>query len=167
MNMNNIPQTPYLAVIGDVGPNWIGWVVDLGTSVVVTGQTADEVTQALAEALTELSLYGDKPLPPAMAKEVPTDAAALTADLTKPETRWVVPAPANPLSVSLHHAVIASGLTMTELAKLCGTSRSALNRLTDPFYWAHNMIGVYTLCKVLGVKVIITLVPNATAEAAD
>ena len=45
----------------------------------------------------------------------------------------------NPVSLEIEQALSAAGLSQAELARRIGSSRSAVSRLINPFYWGHSL----------------------------
>ncbi|EDY18951.1 transcriptional regulator, XRE family [Chthoniobacter flavus Ellin428] len=53
-----------------------------------------------------------------------------------------------------------SGLNQLDLARMMGTSRSAIYRLEDPRYWGHSLPVLRRLAAAVGTRVEIRFVPN-------
>jgi transcriptional regulator with XRE-family HTH domain len=63
------------------------------------------------------------------------------------------------VGMALYQARTAAGLTQVELAKLVGTSPSAISRLEDADYQGHSMAMLRKIAKALGKRVELRFVP--------
>lgn len=70
--------------------------------------------------------------------------------------------PLNPVSLMLREAVVASGLTQTEVAERAGILQPALARLIDPLYQRHTFASVRQVAQALGLELDIRLRPSGS-----
>jgi antitoxin HicB len=77
------------------------------------------------------------------------------------EVVWVEPAKLNPVSLELDRAIRAAGLSEAEVARRTGTSRAAMTRVTNPFYWGHSLNTLRKLADALGVQLEVSLKARA------
>lgn len=67
--------------------------------------------------------------------------------------------PLNPVSLMLREAVVASGLSQTEVAERAGMLQPSLARLIDPHYHRHSVASVRQVARALGLELDIQLRP--------
>jgi predicted RNase H-like HicB family nuclease len=116
------------------------------------------VAQSLALQLLDLAERGLEPPPP-------SDPAALELSAFEPEEPFEIvviePAPTNPVSLEIERAIRETGLSEADVARRMGTSRAAMTRITDPFYWGHSLRTLTKLAKALDAELEIQLKPKA------
>ena len=128
-----------------------GFVPDLPV-IVVAGEGRDEIVRLASEAIA-LRLYGLE----RDGEEWPTPSPVESIECEECEEPWEVvlvePAEVNPVSLRLADAIQSARLTKAEVARRLGVSRQSIHRLTDPFYFNHNMRSLNRVAKVLGLGV--------------
>jgi antitoxin HicB len=120
---------------------------------VVSKPNRDAVLESLREGLALALLHleeEEKPIPKPKAKESKKQSLS-------DEFIWLEPAPVNPVSLEVESYIKSLGISQAEAARRIGTSRAALNRLTNPFYWGHNVSSLRQLTQTLGGTVEIRL----------
>jgi antitoxin HicB len=128
---------------------------------VVSKPTKEAVIESLREglALAFLHLEGErKPIPKSKTKEGKKESSS-------DEFVWLEPAPVNPVSLEVEDFIKSLGISQAEAARRIGTSRAALNRLTNPFYWGHNISSLRQITETLGGKVEVKLYPTASRSS--
>lgn len=105
------------------------------------------VAQGLALQLLDLAERG-------LAPPQPSDPEALDLSDFEPEETFEVvmqgPAPMNSVSLLIERAIAEAGLSEAEVARRAGTSRAAMTRVTDPFYWGHSLATLNKIAAALG-----------------
>ncbi len=139
-------QYPVL-IEGGIG----GYVPDLPI-IVVVGKGRDEVlrlaSEAIALRLYDLERDGEEWPPPSPVESIECE------ECEEPwEVVLVEPAEVNPVSLRLADAIRSARLTKAEVARRLGVSRQSVHRLTDPFYFNHNMRSLHRVAEVLGLGV--------------
>ena len=124
-----------------------GYVPDLPI-IVVAGKGRDEVLRLASEAIA-LRLYDLE----RDGEEWPTPSPVESIECEEWEVVLVAPAEANPVSLELADAIQSARLTKAEVARRLGVSRQSIHRLTDPFYFSHNMRSLHRVAEVLGLGV--------------
>ena len=128
-----------------------GYVPDLPI-IVVTGKGRDEVLRLASEAIA-LRLYDLE----RDGEEWPAPSPVESIECEECEEPWEVvlvePAEVNPVSLKLADAIQSARLTKAEVARRLGVSRQSIHRLTDPFYFSHNMRSLHRVAEVLGLGV--------------
>jgi DNA-binding XRE family transcriptional regulator len=66
----------------------------------------------------------------------------------------------NDAAWKIHRLRTQSGLNQLDLARLMGTSRSAIYRLEDPDYWGHSLPVLRRLAAAVGTQLEIRFVPH-------
>lgn len=120
---------------------------------VVSKPTREAVIESLREGLALAFLHLEeegKPIPKPKTREGKKESAT-------DEFVWLEPAPVNPVSLEVEGFIKSLGISQAEAARRIGTSRAALNRLTNPFYWGHNVSSLRQLTETLGGKVEVKL----------
>ncbi len=125
-----------------------GYVPDLPV-IVVAGEGPDEVLRLASEAIA-LRLYD-------LERDGEEWPAPSPVESIECEESWEVvlvePAEVNPVSLRLADAIQSARLTKTEVARRLGMSRQSIHRLTDPFYFNHNMRSLNRVAELLGLGV--------------
>ena len=125
-----------------------GYVPDLPV-IVVAGEGRDEVLRLASEAIA-LRLYDLE----RDGEEWPVPSPVESIECEEPwEVVLVEPAEVNPVSLRLADAIQSARLTKTEVARRLGMSRQSIHRLTDPFYFNHNMRSLNRVAELLGLEV--------------
>jgi transcriptional regulator with XRE-family HTH domain len=70
------------------------------------------------------------------------------------------------VSILVHEARIAAGLSQEELATLIGTRKSAISRLEDADYKGHSLAMLRRIAEALDLELRIELVPRNKKKAA-
>jgi antitoxin HicB len=120
---------------------------------VISKPTKEGVIESLREGLALAFLHlqeEGKPIPKPKTKEGQKESSS-------DEFVWLEPAPVNPVSLEVERYIKSLGISQAEAARRIGTSRAALNRLTNPFYWGHNVSSLRQLTEALGGKVEVKL----------
>lgn len=126
----------YLTIINSGERNWNALVPELHC--VGTAPGRDDLIRQTREAIA-LALEDQPEHQPRLRGRDDLDAGLL-ADLDgSEELLWLTPAEMNPVSLEIEQALEKAGITQAELARRLGTSRSAVNRLVNPFYWGHSL----------------------------
>jgi antitoxin HicB len=128
----------YLCLLERETDGFSAIVPDFENSIVVSGDTREEVLELAREALAlYLNELGDFPV--ARFKTLKSVPKALLEDFAHPMTELIEPAMMNPVSLEVSRIIERSGLTLTEIAKRMRTSVAALVRMKNPFYWGHSL----------------------------
>ncbi|MGI8746863.1 MAG: helix-turn-helix transcriptional regulator [Deinococcus sp.] len=126
----------YLTIISSGERNWNALVPELHC--IVTAPGREDLLRLTRESIA-VALEG---APDAVARIRSAEGLSpgLRAELDgTEELLFLPPAPMNPVSLEIEQALAAAGLTQAELARRLGTSRSAVSRLLNPFYWGHSL----------------------------
>jgi antitoxin HicB len=150
----------YPAVIEKGERNYSAFAPDVpgATGVGTTREaTLASLAQGLALVLQDLSERG-------LTHPQPTKRDALDLSDDDPEEPYelaeVAPAPINPVSLEIERAIDAAGLSEAEVARRMGTSRAAMTRITDPFYWGQSLNTLNKLAKALNAELSVHLEPK-------
>lgn len=147
----------YLGIISHDGKNWGGSIPDL-QSVWVSGVSRATTLKKLEEGLTiylrEMSSVEGEVVPPAKAQKLEEVEASFLKHFEGSTVEGVLlePAPINGLSIGITLLFEQSGLSDAEIARRMGTTRSAMHRLQDPFYWGHSTKILRSIASVLDLK---------------
>lgn len=151
----------YQAVIEKGEHNYSAFVPDVpgATGAGATRETAlASLAQGLALTLHDLSERG-------LAQPQPSERDALDLSNYDPEEPYelveVEPAPINPVSLEIERAIASAGLSEAEVARRMGTSRAAMTRITDPFYWGQSLNTLSKLAQALDAQLRVHLEPKA------
>lgn len=126
----------YLTIIAPGEANWTALTPELHC--VGTAKTREDVVRQAAEAIA-LAREGRPDHVPHV-RSLDDIAADVRAELPEGhEVLHLEPAPMNPVSAEIGRAMARAGLHAAELARRLGTSRSAVSRMLDPFYWGHSV----------------------------
>ncbi|GGK43862.1 hypothetical protein GCM10008955_42050 [Deinococcus malanensis] len=125
----------FLTLISAGPNNWNALVPDL--TCIVTAKTREDLVERARESIAlaledqprEPQAQGLQDVDPEIRAELPTDIEVAHLD----------PAPLNPVSGEIERALGRAGINQSELARRLGTSRSAVSRLVNPFYWGHSL----------------------------
>lgn len=150
---------PYLCVIekGQAEGGRVyysGYCLDVSANVVAKA-SREEVIESLRQgmALTLLRL-AERGMPAPRAK---TQAKDVVKEAPDDELVWLEPLEVNPVSLELERVLKEKGLKQSDVARLLGVSRTAVNRLVDPFYWGQSLSSLRKLAEVTGAKLEIKL----------
>ncbi|MDQ3458996.1 MAG: type II toxin-antitoxin system HicB family antitoxin [Deinococcota bacterium] len=150
----------YPFVIEKAPRNYAGFFPDIPG--VATAKTKEELKERMAEVL---ALTLDELRASAAAIPAPTPLDKLDVSEYEPEEPFeiaeVEPAPMNPVSLEIERAIRAAGLSESEVARRIGTSRAAMTRITNPFYWGHSLSTLHKLADALGAQLEVSLRPRA------
>lgn len=110
-------------------------------------EVLESVAQGMALQLLDLAERG-------LEAPQPSDPSTLDLSEFEPEEPFEVvmqePAPMNPVSLLIERAIAEAGLSEAEVARRAGTSRAAMTRITDPFYWGHSLSTLNKIAAALG-----------------
>jgi predicted XRE-type DNA-binding protein len=139
----------YLAITAKSGTNYAGWFADPIIAIVTT-DTREALPSKLAQVLASHLLENDTPAPKAQTlADVEPSSLEGSSEI---ETIWVEPEPISTVSLEIERAIKASGLNQSEVARRMGVSRSALSRLTNPFYKSHSWDSLQRVADALGMR---------------
>lgn len=126
-----------------------------------THEDRAELERLMAEqlALALLAYEDDGTSTPAPLGEAEIDLSDYEGEPL--EIAWVEPATVNPVSLEIERVIRAAGLSEAEVARRMGTSRAAMTRITDPFYWGHTLATLNNLALTLDRTLEVTLKPKA------
>jgi DNA-binding XRE family transcriptional regulator len=96
-------------------------------------------------------------------KEDAEKADAILSRKEKPEVQRA--RMQNDAAWKIHRLRAQSGLNQLDLARLMGTSRSAIYRLEDPDYWGHSLPVLRRLAAAVGTRLEIRFVPHGGPPA--
>ncbi|MBB6015157.1 helix-turn-helix domain-containing protein [Deinococcus radiopugnans] len=126
----------YLTIVSSGERNWNALVPELHCIVTAPGHA--EVLKLAGESIAVA--LEDQPHHVAQIKSLEDLDTDLRADLDgSEEIVFLNPAPMNPVSLEIEHALNNAQVSQAELARRIGSSRSAVNRLVNPFYWGHSL----------------------------
>lgn len=144
----------YLTIIGKTDTGWATLTPEL--TCIGTAETREAAVEQAREAIA-LAL-GD-------AQE--RVAHITTLEQVDPDIRsemggedeviFLDPAPMNPVSLEIAQALERTGISQAELARRIGTSRSAVSRMVNPFYWGHSMDLLRRVAEALGLQIEVKL----------
>lgn len=144
----------YLTIIGKTDTGWATLTPEL--TCIGTAETREAAVEQAREAIA-LALGA-----------TPERAASITAlEQVDPDIRsemgiedeviFLDPAPMNPVSLEIAQALERTGISQAELARRIGTSRSAVSRMVNPFYWGHSMDVLRRVAEALGLQIEVKL----------
>ncbi len=140
-----------------------GYVPDLPI-IILAGKGRDEVLRLASEAIA-LRLYDLE----RDGEEWPTPSSVESIECEECDEPWEVvlvkPAKVNPVSLELGDAIQSARLTKAEVARRLGVSRQSVHRLTDPFYFSHNMRSLNRVAEVLGLGVQVSFPKRPQGQA--
>lgn len=126
----------YLTIISSGKRNWNSLVPELNC--LGTAANREEMVRLSREAIA-IALE-DQPHRVAHVQSLDDIDADIRAELDgSEEILFLTPAPMNPVSLEIEQALNSAGVSQAELARRIGSSRSAVNRLVNPFYWGHSL----------------------------
>jgi antitoxin HicB len=110
-------------------------------------EALESVARGMALHLLDLAERGQEP-------PRPSEVSTLDLSEYEPEEPYEVVmcavAPVNPVSLRIERAIAQAGLSEAEVARRAGTSRAAMTRITDPFYWGHSLATLNKIAEALG-----------------
>ncbi|MBZ9712119.1 helix-turn-helix domain-containing protein [Deinococcus multiflagellatus] len=149
----------YLTIVSAGERNWQALVPELHC--IVTASSRDELLrlsrESLAVALEDRT--GHQPVVHQLADVAPEVRRELTGT---EEVLFLDPAPMNPVSLAIQAALDRAGISQAELARRMGTSRSAVHRLLNPFYWGHSLELLRRVAEALDARVHVTFEAQAS-----
>lgn len=149
----------YLTIITSGKHHWNALVPEL--SCIGTAPTRDHLIHQTREAIA-LALE-DQPEHRPRLRGRDDLGADLLADLDgHEELLFLPPAEMNPVSLEIEQALAAAGITQAELARRLGTSRSAVSRLVNPFYWGHSLDMLRRVARALEAELEVRLTARAS-----
>ena len=126
----------YLTIISSGERNWNAVVPELRC--IVTAPSREELLRLTRESIAVA--LEDQPQQVARLHSLEELSAELHAELDgSEEILFLALAPMNPVSLEIEQALAQAGFSQAELARRIGSSRSAISRLTNPFYWGHSL----------------------------
>lgn len=126
----------YLTIISSGERNWNALVPELHC--IVSAPNREELLKLAGESIAVA--LEDQPHHIAQIQSFEDLDADLRTELDgSEETIFLDPALMNPVSLEIEQALNAAGVSQAELARRIGSSRSAVNRLVNPFYWGHSL----------------------------
>ena len=155
----------YLAIIEQGETGYGALIPDLPGAFAV-GESVAETLESLSEVLTiMLEDYAERGLP------VPAPSPVLDSDSLELEGPWqireVEPASRNRVSTEVDNAIIASGLTRSEIARRMNTSASVLSRMTNPFYRGHSLSLLQRFAQAIDGTLEVRIVPPGLPAASE
>lgn len=126
----------YLTIMSSGERNWNAIVPELHC--IVTARNREDLLRLTRESIA-LALEDQPKSEPQVRSLEDLDADFRSELEGSEEISFFAPAEMNPVSLEIEQAMKAAGLTQAELARRLGTSRSAVNRLVNPFYWGHSL----------------------------
>ena len=137
----------YLTIISSGERNWNSLVPELHC--LGTAGSREDMVRLSREAIA-IALE-DQPHHAARIQSLDDVDADIRAELDgSEEIVFLDPAPMNPVSLEIEQALAQAGLSQAELARRIGSSRSAISRLTNPFYWGHSLEVLRRVARALG-----------------
>ncbi len=137
----------FLTIISNAGNNWTSLTPEL-TCIGAAG-----TREALIMLAREAIALAIEDTPGRVAQVTTLDQVAPDVRAELPENHEVLhlePAPMNPVSLEIERTREAAGISAAELARRIGTSRSAMSRLENPFYWGHSLDVLRRVAEALG-----------------
>lgn len=126
----------YLTIVSSGERNWNALVPELHC--IVTAGSREDLLRLTRESIA-LALE-DQPKTEPRVRSLEDLNADLRSELDgSEEIIFLAPAEMNPVSLEIEQALEKAGVSQAELARRLGTSRSAVNRLVNPFYWGHSL----------------------------
>ena len=126
----------YLTIISPGPNNWTALVPEL--TCIITGKDREDTVRLSRESIA-VALEGTE-VQSATITSIAQLRPELQANLSEGDTvEFLEPAPMNPVSDEIRQALEATGVSQAELARRLSTSRSAVSRLVNPFYWGHSL----------------------------
>lgn len=140
----------YLALVDHDETGYGALVPELET-VMANADTLEELLSLVSEGIALHLLEETVPSLPRL-RTLADVPPGMLEGFKEPQAHLVAPAPLNPVSLEVERAFEQSGLSQSELARRLGTSRAAVARLMDPFYWGHSFPMLRRVAEVLGAK---------------
>lgn len=125
----------FLTIISDGERSWGYLIPEL--NVVGTAPNRDAALTRAREALAWA--LEDHPYAATITDLNQVDADIRAEVPAHAEILHLEPAPMNPISVQIEQAIARARMTQADLARAMATSRSAVNRMINPFYWGHSL----------------------------
>lgn len=149
----------YLTIISSGEHNWNALVPELRC--VVTAASRDDLLRLTRESIA-LALEDQPDTEPRLRtlEDLHADLRG-TLEGTE-EVIFLAPAEMNPVSLEIEQALETAGVTQAELARRLGTSRSAVSRLVNPFYWGHSLDMLRRVASALEAELEVRLTAKAS-----
>lgn len=149
----------YLTIISSGERNWNALVPELHC--IVTAPNRDELLKLTSESIA-VALEDVLAVAPKISSATQLNPG-LKAELDgSEEITFLAPAPMNPVSLEIEQTLNAAGVSQAELARRIGSSRSAVNRLVNPFYWGHSLDVLRRVAEALDTEVQIKFAAKAS-----
>lgn len=144
----------YLTIIGKTETGWATLTPEL--TCIGTAKTREAAVEQAREAIT-LALGNDPAQAATITALEQVDAEIRSEMGSEDEVIFLDPAPVNPISLEIAEALKSTGISQAELARRIGTSRSAVSRMVNPFYWGHSMDLLRRVAEALGLQIEVRL----------
>lgn len=149
----------YLTIISEGERNWSALVPELHC--LGTAKSREEMLSLSREAIAVA--LEDEPRHIPQIKSFEDLDADLRADLDgSEEIVFLEPALMNPVSLEIEQTLNNAGVSQAELARRIGSSRSAVNRLVNPFYWGHSSDMLRRVAEALDTELQVKFVAKAS-----
>ena len=126
-----------------------------------TAKTRDALIEQAREAIA-LALEGQPGRAATITRLEQLDAETRAEIPATAEVLHLDPAPMNPVSGEIEAAMNRAGMHQAELARRLGTSRSAVSRMLNPFYWGHSVDLLRRVAEVLGADLEVKITARAS-----
>lgn len=126
----------YLTIISSGEHTWSALVPE--PTCLGTATTRDGLIRQTCEAIA-LALEDQPDASPRLRSLEDLDADLRGTLDGSEEIIFLAPTEMNPVSLEIERALEKAGVSQAELARRLGTSRSAVGRLVNPFYWGHSL----------------------------
>lgn len=144
----------YLTIISQGKNNWNALTPELNC--IGTAKTREALVEQAREAIALALEEGRNQAATVTSLEQVDPDIREELDGTE-EIAFLEPAEMNPVSREIEAALERAGINQSELARRLGTSRSAVSRMTNPFYWGHSMDLLRRVAEVLGLQIEVKL----------
>lgn len=132
----------FLTVVSKAKRNWCYTVPELHC--IGTHKTYEGALKLAAEAIAFADPQSDPEI---------LDASQLDPEIYGDdddlEIVFLEPAPINPVSLEIEKLIKHSGISYRELAHRIGIGHASISRITNPFYWGHNVETLRRVTKAL------------------
>ncbi|QFP76303.1 helix-turn-helix transcriptional regulator [Deinococcus sp. AJ005] len=149
----------YLTIISSGERNWNALVPELNC--IVTAPNREELLKLTRESIAVA--LEDVPAVSPTVNSVADISPGVRAELDgSEEILFLNPASMNPVSLEIEQTLNAAGVSQAELARRIGSSRSAVNRLVNPFYWGHSLDVLRRVAEALNTEVQVKFAAKAS-----
>lgn len=149
----------YLTIISEAPNNWTALTPEL--SCIGTAKTKEALLRQASEAIA-LALEDDQQRAARITSLEQLDADIRAELPAGHEFVFLEPAPLNPVSAQIEQALKVAGINQSELARRLGTTRSAVSRMVNPFYWGHNVDTLRRVAEVLNATLRVEITVKAS-----